>query len=124
VAERLQYTSNLDLAFTEKALATLEDAMQRKTPLVAMELHLNLNLSAASLLDESFMPRLLALLDKHESVAKHLLFAMNEAPALRQGKAFEAFVWPYKPAVSVSVSHPQATSWQSFRPWCQKGCGF
>jgi len=91
VAERLQYTSNLDLAFTEKALATLEDAMQRKTPLVAMALHLNLNLSAASLLDESFMPRLLALLDKHESVAKHLLFAMNEAPALRQGKAFEAF---------------------------------
>ena len=91
VAERLQYTSNLDLAFTEKALATLEDAMQRKTPLVAMALHLNLNLSAASLLDESFMPRLLALLDMHESVAKHLLFAMNEAPALRQGKAFEAF---------------------------------
>jgi diguanylate cyclase (GGDEF)-like protein len=91
VAERLQYTSKLDLAFTEKALATLEDAMQRKTPLVAMALHLNLNLSAASLLDESFMPRLLALLDKHESVAKHLLFAMNEAPALRQGKAFEAF---------------------------------
>ena len=91
VAERLQYTSNLDLAFSEKALATLEDAMQRKTPLVAMALHLNLNLSAASLLDESFMPRLLALLDMHESVAKHLLFAMNEAPALRQGKAFEAF---------------------------------
>ena len=91
VAERLQYTSNLDLAFTKKALATLEDAMQRKTPLVAMALHLNLNLSAASLLDESFMPRLLALLDKHESVVKHLLFAMNEAPALRQGKAFEAF---------------------------------
>ena len=91
VAERLQYTSNLDLAFTEKALATLEDAMQRKTPLVALALHLNLNLSAASLLDESFMPRLLALLDMHESIAKHLLFAMNEAPALRQGKAFEAF---------------------------------
>lgn len=91
VAERLQYTSNLDLAFTGKALATLEDAMQRKKPLVAMALHLNLNLSAASLLDERFMPRLLALLDKHESVAKHLLFAMIEAPALRQGKAFEAF---------------------------------
>jgi len=91
VAERLQYTADLDLAFTETALATLEVAMQREGALAEMALNLHLRISAASLMDIRFIPRLLALLDKHERAANHLVFSMSEAAALRQGEAFEAF---------------------------------
>ncbi len=91
VAERLQYTADLDLAFTETALATLEVAMQRAGALAEMTLNLHLHISAASLMDIRFIPRLLALLDKHERAANHLVFSMSEAAALRQGEAFEAF---------------------------------
>lgn len=89
VAERLQYTADLDLAFTETALATLEVAMQREGALA--ERALNLHISAASLMDIRFIPRLLALLNKHERAANHLVFSMSEAAALLQGEAFEAF---------------------------------
>ena len=89
VAERLQYTAELDLALTELALERLEDAVKQNTS--ALEIALNLHISAVSLTDTRFMPRLVALLDKHKDATRHLLFSMNEASALRQGEVFRDF---------------------------------
>ena len=81
VAERLKLTPALDLAAVQLGLKEL-----RAEPLLG---GLAINLSASSLLDPQFGPRLLALIDAHKDVAGRLWLEVSEAGALQHLSAFK-----------------------------------
>jgi EAL domain-containing protein (putative c-di-GMP-specific phosphodiesterase class I) len=80
IAERLKLTAELDLKAVE--LGLLDLARQPALPGLAI------NLSASSLEDASFQPKLLALLEQHAGVSLRLWLEVAEEGAF---KHFEAF---------------------------------
>jgi len=80
IAERLKLTAELDLKAVE--LGLLDLARQPALPGLAI------NLSASSLEDASFQPKLLALLEQHAGVSRRLWLEVAEEGAF---KHFEAF---------------------------------
>lgn len=82
VAERLKLTPALDLAAVQLGLKELRAQPQLNG--------LAINLSASSLQDLQFRPRLLALIDAHKDVALRLWLEVSEAGALQHLPAFKA----------------------------------
>ena len=84
MAERLKLTAQLDLAAIELGLTQL--ANDAELPGLAV------NLSASSLDNDSFAPRLIELLKQQPAIARRLWIEVAEAGALRYFDAFANFV--------------------------------
>lgn len=80
IAERLKLTAELDLTAVE--LGLLDLARQPGLPGLAI------NLSASSLEDAAFQPKLVALLERHELVARRLWLEVAEEGAFKHLEAF------------------------------------
>jgi diguanylate cyclase (GGDEF)-like protein len=98
MAERLKLTAQLDLAAIELGLADLET--DHALPGLAI------NLSASSLLDRDFLPRLAGLLAHHHKSAGRLWIEVAEIGALRQFETFRALAKIVKTAGSrIGIEH-------------------